>query len=188
MTTNSFRKQNNGTVVQGSKYIRMLLDHGVKLKKLGVTVPEEWKYPDEIHSPAIDVIRNPDLWPADEHYVQTIHVVRKFMGTSAQPAEFELWAEVPTNQLKLPKANVNRALIMHYFRDDRELGEVIRAARALAFDAGIYCGSYKSMDPYSPTALRASRCQTLLFPLQHLRFERALETALQWECIPVNLR
>lgn len=168
----------------------MLLDQGVKLVKLGVTVPDEWIDPDDIKSPAIDVIRNPKDWPADEYYASTIHVVRKFLGPSAQPAYHQLWAEAVTDQLEFPTPpdEVNRALIMHYFRNDRELGETVRAARGLAFDAGFYCGGVKHLDPYSPDALRGSRYQTMLFPFKVVPFERALKEATDWGCIPVYLR
>ena len=161
------------------------------MSKLGATVPDEWKFPEQIQEPSNSVLRNPELWPSEEYYVNTIDVVRKFMGPSAQPGRHELWAEVPVNSLPastLPeKEKINRVLILESFRNDRDVGELIRTARSLAWDAGFLCAADK-LDVYSPEALRASRLQTIFFPMETTTSKNALEKSRDWGCVPVFLR
>ena len=188
--TRSYRRHENAALVQGAKNIRLLLDHGIQLSKLGITVPDEWKFPEQIQFPSNDVLRNPKSWPAQEYYVNTIDVVRKIMGPASQPGRHELWAEVDISKLPastMPKAeDVNRVLILQAFRNDRDIGEVIRTARSLAWDAGFICEANK-LDVYSPEAFRASRLQTILFPTISSSTKDALTKSRQWGCTPVFL-
>ena len=186
----SWRRRENAAVVQGSRNIRVLLDNNIKIKKLGVTVPDEWKFPEQIQDPSNDVLRNPKSWPSEEYYVNTIDVVRKFMGPSSQPGRHELWAEVAINSLPastLPeKEKINRVLILEDFRNDRDVGELIRTARSLAWDAGFLCASDK-LDVYSPEAFRASRLQTIFFPMETTTSNDALQKSRDWGCVPIFL-
>src|ERR1700736_5210998 len=174
------RKKAGSTIVQGAKNIRLLLTHGIKLAKLGITVPEKWMDPNEIEGPAIDVLHNPEKWPAEEYVLTSINVTRKFMGPSAQPGRHELWAEVPTATPPLAPiaAEAKRILILNHLWSDRDAGEIIRAARGLAFDGGFLCGGgdHKA-DIFSPTALSASRLQSFFWPVDRAGFPYAVETA-----------
>jgi len=186
----SFRRHENATVIQGAKNIRLLLDHGIQLSKIGATVPDVWNFPEQVQDPSNDLIRNPKSWPADKYYVNGIDVVRKFMGPSSQPGRHELWAEVAINKLPastMPQEeNINRVLILEGFRNDRDVGELIRTARGLAWDAGFLCESDK-LDVYSPEALRASRLQTVFFPTTTALSKDALSETKEWGCTPIFL-
>ena len=186
----AWRRRENAAIVQGAKNIRVLIDNNIKISKLGATVPDEWKFPEQIQEPSNSVLRNPELWPSEEYYVNTIDVVRKFMGPSSQPGRHELWAEVAINSLPastLPdKEKINRVLILEAFRNDRDVGELIRTARSLAWDAGFLCRADK-LDVYSPEALRAGRLQTLFFPMQTSTSKDALQNSRDWGCVPIFL-
>ena len=186
----AWRRRENAAIVQGEKNIRVLLDNNIKISKLGATVPDEWKFPEQIQEPSNGVLRNPELWPSKEYYVNTIDVVRKFMGPSSQPGRHELWAEVAINSLPastLPeKEKINRVLILEAFRNDRDVGELIRTARSLAWDAGFLCGADK-LDVYSPEAFRASRLQTIFFPMETTTSNEALQKSRNWGCVPIFL-
>ena len=113
------------------------------------------------------------------------------MGPSAQPGRHELWAEVAVNSLPastLPEEEkINRVLILEAFRNDRDVGELIRTARSLAWDAGFLCEADK-LDVYSPEAFRASRLQTIFFPMETSTSNEALAKSRNWGCVPIFLR
>jgi len=171
----------------------MLLDNGIRLHKIGVQIPDQWTDPKQVQGPSSSVLREPDKWPAQEYIASTIHVVRKFMGTASQTGNHELWAEIGIDNGLLERQDpkdINRLLILDGFRDDRETAEIIRTARALAWDAGIMSHSGKA-DPYSPEAFRASRLHTLMFPLYpvgNFRFPAARLKAEEWGCKLIFLR
>jgi hypothetical protein len=154
-------------------------------------VPEAWLYPDEIQAPAINVIEKPDEWPAEQYYVSTIDIIRKFMGTGRQVGNHQLWAEAAINpravkDLDLDK--VRRVLIIHKPESDREAGEIVRTARALAFDMGFLCG-FDSIDMFSLEALRASRMQSFFFPTEKHRLTSTAVTKVKaMGCVPVYIR
>ena len=112
------------------------------------------------------------------------------MGPSSQPGRHELWAEVAINSLPastLPeKEKINRVLILEDFRNDRDVGELIRTARSLAWDTGFLCASDK-LDVYSPEAFRASRLQTIFFPMETTTSNDALQKSRDWGCVPIFL-
>ena len=116
------------------------------------------------------------------------------MTPASETGNHQLWAEVGTDngivETQDPK-DINRVLILDGFRDDRETAEVIRTARALAWDAGIMSQSGK-VDPYSPEAFRVGRLQTLMFPLYQLgvltKFQAARLKAEEWGCKLIFLR
>ena len=171
----------------------MLLDNGIKLHKIGAQIPEKWTDPKQVQDPSSSVLREPDQWPAKEYIASTIHVVRKFMGPSAQVGYHELWAEVGIdNKLAAnqdPK-DIKRLLILDGFRDDREAAEIIRTARGMAWDAGILSQSSRA-DIFSPEGFRAGRLQTLFFPIHNVHppnLQAALNKAAGWECKPIFLR
>jgi tRNA G18 (ribose-2'-O)-methylase SpoU len=186
----TYRKKSNRTIVQGSKNIRALLDNDFRINKIGVTVPEKWKSPEQVQDPALEVLHNPDKWPATSHFVNSIDVARKFMGTGSQPGMHELWAEVRTDQFPLDKvdtSNFQRVLIVDSVHNDEHLGEIIRAARGFAFDGGFLTRSEKT-DMYSLAALRSSRLQTLVWPSKSSDFDTAVKTVKGWGFVPIFIR
>jgi tRNA G18 (ribose-2'-O)-methylase SpoU len=186
----SYRQDSNKTIVQGSRNIRTLLDNGFQINKIGITVPEVWKSPEQIQDPALDALHNPDKWSAIQHIVSSIDVTRKFMGTSTQPGSHELWAEVRTDRFHLENADTykyQRLLIVDKVHNDEYLGEIIRAARGFAFDGGFLTRSEKT-DMYSPVALRSSRLQTLFWPSKSSDFDTAVKTVKEWGFVPIFIR
>jgi tRNA G18 (ribose-2'-O)-methylase SpoU len=171
----------------------MLLDNGIRLHKIGAQIPDRWTDPKQVQGASSSVLREPDKWPAQEYIASTIHVVRKFMGTASQTGNHELWAEIGLDNgiaERQDPNDINRLLILDGFRDDRESAEIIRTARALAWDAGMMSHSPKA-DPYSPEAFRASRLQTLMFPLHQpngISFYAARLKAEEWGCKLIFLR
>lgn len=185
-----YREAERATVIQGSKNIRMLLDNGIKLNKIGLTAPQDWFYHDEIQPPAIDVIEKPDEWPAKHYYVNSIDVTRKMLD-STNPGHHQLWAEAAinsqaVNDLDLEK--VRRVLVIDKPQSDTQLGELIRTARSLAFDMGFLC-NFGGRDVYSPEALRASRLQSMLFPSENHRLvSTAVDRAKAMGCTPIFMK
>jgi tRNA G18 (ribose-2'-O)-methylase SpoU len=185
-----YRKSNNTTIVEGSRNIRTLIDNGFQIHKIGVTVPIKWTSPEEIQDPALDVLHNPDKWPATQHILTSIDVIRKFMGVNSQPREHELWAEVRTDQFRLKNAdtsNIQRVLIVDKVGNNEQLGGIIRAARAFAFDGGFVTRPGHA-DLYSPAMLRSSHLQTLFWPSELSEYNTALQRVKEWGFIPIFIR
>jgi hypothetical protein len=184
----AYRKTHDSAVIQGQKNVRTVLNSGMRLKKLGVIAPDKWWGREEIEQPAVGVLDDPQEWPAIDYYVSPIDVARKFLGTTNRPGTHQLWAEVSTvNVNKVDKEKVRRVLIMDK-TDDKERGEIIRAARALAFDMGMLCES-ENQDLYGLNMLRFSRLQTLFFPTERIpRVQLAVEKAELMGCTPIYIR
>jgi hypothetical protein len=186
----AYRKTHESTIIQGEKNIRTIINNGVTVKKLGISGPYKWWHPEDIQQPAIGVLENPDKWPAVDYFISPIDVVRKFLGTGNMPGVNELWAEVSTvNPIKnLDKQKVRRVLIMDGLVEGKEVGEIIRAARALAFDMGMLC-EYENQGVDDLVTLRISRLQTLFFPAEKVpRVQLAVEKAKGMGCTPVYIR
>ena len=181
-------------IVQGAKNIQLLVQNKIRLSKLAVTVPDAWIRPDEILSPSIDVINHPEEWPSEQYIANTIHCVRKIMGGQAAPGRHELWAEIAVTDLPAMKDwpsphNVNRLLVMDGIRNDRDLGELVRTARTLAWDAGLFIlGTAGAEDFWSPLALRSSRLQTLFFPTRSAGLTDAIREIDKLGCTRILLR
>jgi hypothetical protein len=192
-----FRRTEGALIVQGAKNIQLLLEHKIHLSKLAVTVPDAWQHESQILSPSIDVIRHPEDWPAEEYLANTVHCVRKIMGGQASPGHHELWAEVAVKDLPATrdwpspgKDKVHRLLVTESIRSDRDVGELVRTARGLAWDAGLFIegGQAGSTDFWSPLALRASRLQTLFFPSRSATVNDAVEQSKKFGCTNIVLR
>jgi hypothetical protein len=67
------------------------------------------------------------------------------------------------------------------------MGEIIRAARGLAFDGGFIC-SASSAELFSPTTLRASRLQSMFWPCEGMSLGTATEKTTEWGFTPVYIR
>lgn len=115
------------------------------------------------------------------------------MGGQAAPGQHELWAEVaisdlPTSTDWATPTKVNRLLVMETIRNERDLGEIIRTARTLAWDAGIVVPEGGASDFFSPVALRSSRLQTLFFPMRSGSMKQALQQMETLGCTRILLR
>jgi len=162
----------------------MLLDNGIRLHKIGAQIPERWLDWNEVKEPSLSLLRNPTKWPAQEYIASTIDVTRKFMGTKAQVGNHELWAEIAIDNglaKQQDLENMKRLLILDGFRDDREVAEIIRTARVLAWDAGILTSSSK-VDIFSPESFQKGRLQTVFFPIHMVgaNFVNARAKAKGW--------
>jgi tRNA G18 (ribose-2'-O)-methylase SpoU len=185
-----YRNQTKTTIVEGSRNIRILLDNGFQINKIGITVPEKWRSFEEIKDPALDVLQNPEKWPATQHILTSIDVTRTFMGSDSQPIPHELWAEVPTDQHRLENAdtsNFQRVLIVDKVGNSEHLGEIIRAARGFAFDGG-FLSRTGNADIYSPAVLRSSRLHSLFWPSELSNLDTALRIIKKWGFIPIFIR
>jgi tRNA G18 (ribose-2'-O)-methylase SpoU len=185
----AYRQTHDSAVIQGEKNVLAVLNNGMRLKKLGVIAPKiRWDI-DEIEQPAIGVIDDPDKLPAIDYYISPIHVARKILGTNNRPGLHQLWAEVSTYKVnKVDKGKVRRVLIMDNIHDNKQVAEIIRAGRALAFDMGMLCES-ENQDLYGLDMLRKSRLQTLFFPTERVpRVQLAVENAELMGCTPIYIR
>ena len=118
------------------------------------------------------------------------------MGGQAAPGQHELWAEVAVRDLPATrdwpspgKGKVHRLLVTESLRSDRDVGELVRTARGLAWDAGLFIEGIKAAptDFWSPMALRSSRLQTLFFPSRSATVRDAYQQSQKFGCTNIVL-
>ncbi|OLL22336.1 hypothetical protein NEOLI_002515 [Neolecta irregularis DAH-3] len=159
----SYRLERRHCIVQGKNDIRALIRDNVPISGLGISAPEEWWKPNEVLTPAIDVIRNPEKWPATRQYLVSIDMTRKILGSQARPAKHDLWAEVPFPDIPYPaKGELKRLICLNHVNSGQVMGLLIRTARALGWQAAYTMRG--SIDFYDPQAICMSRAHTLRFP------------------------
>jgi hypothetical protein len=163
----------------------------MKIKKLGVIAPGRWWNPNDIQQPAIGVLENPERWPATDYYLVQQKIASRFLRPENNAAAHEVWAEVSTDIKPLEdrdKQKVRRMLILDRPDKDRQLGEMIRTARMLAFDMGMLCDS-EGVDVFSMRTTKISKLQTFFFPLERVpKVHMAVKKAELMGCTPIYVR
>jgi len=158
-----YRLERRHCIVQGKTAVRDLIRDNIPISGLGITAPDEWWKPTDVLSPAIDVIRKPEDWPATRQYLTSIDMTRKILGSQARPAKHDLWAEVPFPDIPYPaKGQLKRLLCLNNVNSGQVMGLLVRTARALGWQAAYTMKG--SIDFYDPQSISISRAQTLRFP------------------------
>ncbi|RUS21305.1 hypothetical protein BC937DRAFT_93087 [Endogone sp. FLAS-F59071] len=179
-----YRRNQKIVLVQGLKVIKDIRDHGVPIKSIGVTAELDPVNEDAIKYPANEVLRNPDLFPAENYYLATIDVTRKILGTEARPAGHELWAEVPFPQHPFPeKKQLDRVLVLDKVNDPISLGMLVQTARALGWRAGWLNSG--TVDLYHDKAVRGSLAATLWWPTKTGQWDDLRQFLDEYELTPM---
>ncbi|CEP08309.1 hypothetical protein [Parasitella parasitica] len=159
-------RQDEGTViVQGYKTLKELRDQGVKFKSLIVTVKKEPEEETDIKYPAINVIKDPKQFPAQQYYVSDINLARRILGTASKPGNHDIFAEVIVPQYSSDDSKIfdhDRILVLDKISDPGNVGTIVRTAKALGWQSGLI--THHSCDLYNDKCVRASRGLALTWP------------------------
>ncbi|KAI9269046.1 Alpha/beta knot methyltransferase [Phascolomyces articulosus] len=157
----SYRLDNQTVIVPGLKMLRELRDDGFKMRSVVVTAEKEPHDESAIKHPAIDVLRNPDAFPAERYFVCDVDLTRRILGTASRPGRHEIFAELELKQQEIP-ANADRLLVFDHVNDPGNLGNLVRTGKALGWNAGLITTG--TCDMYNDKTIRASRGLTLKWP------------------------
>ncbi|KAG0168438.1 hypothetical protein DFQ28_004831 [Apophysomyces sp. BC1034] len=179
-----YRFEKDGVLVQGLKTIRELRDEGVKIKSLAVTVVQEPHDETVIKFPALQVIHNPDAFPADRYYAIDVDLTRRILGTASRPGRHEIFAEVPIPEANLPeKEDIDRLLVFDHVNDPGNLGTLVRTAKGLGWNQGLITTG--TCDLYNDKTIRASRAMSLRWPHKLIPIPRLVEFLKSYNMTPV---
>ncbi|KAI9595067.1 hypothetical protein BDF19DRAFT_443344 [Syncephalis fuscata] len=146
------RRQEGRVVVMTKKTIDKLVDKGVKIRTLGLTVDPRVRKP--TFAPSSELLEAPwDHYEADKYIAVNVDVVRRMFGSKARPDPHELWAEVDLPITKIGD-NPKRILALQGVNDEEQFALLIRAVQAFNWD-----GAYlmrRNCDIYNDTAQRVS--------------------------------
>ncbi|RUS34301.1 hypothetical protein BC938DRAFT_481369 [Jimgerdemannia flammicorona] len=171
----AYRTEQQLTIVQGLKAIQALRNANMPLRSVGITAPLEPHNEEAILHPALTVLRDPDLLPAEKYYLTDINLTRKLLGTAARPSNHEIWAEIPYPRLSFP-SNTDRLLVLDQVNDANNFGSIVRTARALGWNAGWRLPG--TIDLFNDQTVRTSRGLSLFWPALNGNWE-ALESYLE---------
>lgn len=155
-----YRHEKQSVVVQGHKTVKELLDKGIQLKSVAITAKSIPKDEADIKYPALNVLKHPDVFPAEQYYITDINLARRILGTASKPGAHDIFAEVsiPTTSLERVHSK-DRLLVFDQIKDPGNLGGLIRTATALGWDSGLVTTG--SGDLYNDKTVRASRALSL---------------------------
>ncbi|KAI9495685.1 Alpha/beta knot methyltransferase [Zychaea mexicana] len=157
----SYRLENQTALVPGLKMLRELRDDGFKMRSLVITAEKEPHDESAIKHPAIDVLKNPDAFPAKRYFVCDVDLTRRILGTASRPGRHEIFAELELKPQRVPDS-ADRLLVFDHVNDPGNLGNLVRTGMALGWDAGLITTG--TCDMYNDKTIRASRGLTLKWP------------------------
>lgn len=155
------RLRNGTCIVQGLQALRFLRDKGFSLRTLIVTAEKEPHDETAIKFPAIQVLKNPDAFPAEKYGLMDVDLTRRTLGTGARPGRHEIFGEVIIKTFPIPE-DTNRMMIFNHVNDPAQLGVLVRTGYALGWNAAI--STTPISDMYNDTTIRSSRQLSLLMP------------------------
>ncbi|KAF7732483.1 Myocyte-specific enhancer factor 2C [Apophysomyces ossiformis] len=180
----SYRFEKNGVLVQGLKTIRELRDDGFKIRSLAVTVVKEPHDESVIKFPALQVIHNPDAFPADRYFAIDVDLTRRILGTASRPGRHEIFAEIPIPETKFPeKESVDRFLVFDHVNDPGNLGNLVRTAKGLGWNQGLITTG--TCDLYNDKTIRASRALSLRWPHKLVPIRDLVEFLKAYDMTPI---
>lgn len=156
-----YRLEKGTVLVPGLKMVRELRDDGFRFRSLVVTAEKEPHDESAIKFPAINVLKNPDAFPARYHYVMDVDLTRRILGTASRPGRHEIFAEVELKRWEIPK-DADRLLVFNHVNDPGNLGTLVRTGHALGWSQGLITTG--TCDMFNDKTIRASRCMTLRWP------------------------
>lgn len=179
-----YRGDKRAVVIQGMKTINELRDHGFAIHRLGVTAVKEPTSEKDICHPALGVIKNPESYPATNHFLVDCDISRRILGTASRPGRHEVFAEIPIpNRPLAPKENIDRLLVFDNISDPGNLGNLIRTGKALGWDSGLVLTG--SCDLYNDKTIRASRALSLRWNYNMISRYELLELLESYDMTPL---
>ncbi|KAG1078321.1 hypothetical protein G6F42_024323 [Rhizopus arrhizus] len=80
-----YRLDQGSVMIQGFKTVQEVRDQGIQFKSMVVTAKKDLNTEADIQSPALQVIKQPELFPAQHYYVTDINLARRILGTASKP-------------------------------------------------------------------------------------------------------
>ncbi|KAI8146446.1 Alpha/beta knot methyltransferase [Fennellomyces sp. T-0311] len=161
-----YRLEHQSVIVPGLKMLRELRDDGFRLRSLVVTAEKEPHDESAIKHPAIDVLKNPDAFPAEKYFVCDVDLTRRILGTASRPGRHEIFGELELKDLEIP-SDCDRLLVFDHVNDPGNLGNLVRTGKALGWNAGLITTG--TCDMYNDKTIRASRGMTLKWPYEFVK-------------------
>ncbi|CDS11381.1 hypothetical protein LRAMOSA03644 [Lichtheimia ramosa] len=178
----SHRLESGSVIIQGLKMLRELRDDQFKMRSIVVTAEKEPHSESDIKHPAIDVLRNPDAFPAQSYYVCDVDLTRRILGTASRPNRHEIFGEVELKHHSIPK-DVDRMLVFNHVNDPGNLGNLVRTGCALGWNAGLITTG--TCDMYNDKTVRASRGMTMRWPHKLVPIPELVDFLKDHNMVPV---
>ncbi|KAF1804779.1 Alpha/beta knot methyltransferase [Mucor lusitanicus] len=169
------RLDHGSVMIQGFKTVQEVRDQGVQFKSMVVTAKKDLNTEADIQSPSLQVIRHPELFPAQHYYVTDINLARRILGTASRPGNHDIFAEavIPRIADDAQIFSHDRILVFDRISDPGNLGTLVRTAKALGWQSGLI--THHSCDPYNDKCIRASRGTSLTWPHLTVDASQALD-------------
>ncbi|GAN06063.1 RRNA methyltransferase [Mucor ambiguus] len=158
------RLDHGSVMIQGFKTVQEVRDQGIQFKSMIVTAKKDLNTETDIQSPSLQVIKHPELFPAQQYYVTDINLARRILGTASKPGNHDIFAEAIIPRIK-DDAQIfshDRILVFDRISDPGNLGTLVRTAKALGWQSGLI--THHSCDLYNDKCIRASRGTSLTWP------------------------
>lgn len=160
-----YRLDHGNVMIQGYKTVQEVRDQGIKLKSMIVTAKKVLDTEADIQSPSLQVIKQPEQFPAQQYYVTDINLARRILGTASKPGNHDIFAEAIIPHYDHDDAQIfnnDRILVFDRISDPGNLGTLVRTAKALGWKSGLI--THHSCDLYNDKCIRASRGLSLSWP------------------------
>ncbi|KAL7312829.1 hypothetical protein PS15m_008549 [Mucor circinelloides] len=159
-----YRLDQGSVMIQGFKTVQEVRDQGIQFKSMVVTAKKDLNTEADIQSPALQVIKQPELFPAQHYYVTDINLARRILGTASKPGNHDIFGEaiIPRFRNEAQVFSRDRILVFDRISDPGNLGTLVRTAKALGWQSGLI--THHSCDLYNDKCIRASRGTSLTWP------------------------
>ncbi|CAO3620058.1 unnamed protein product [Mucor fragilis] len=170
-----YRLDHGSVMIQGFKTVQEVRDQGIQFKAMVVTAKKDLNTETDIQSPSLQVVKQPELFPAQQYYVTDINLARRILGTASKPGNHDIFAEaiIPRITDDAQIFSHDRILVFDRISDPGNLGTLVRTAKALGWQSGLI--THHSCDFYNDKCIRASRGTSLTWPHRTVNADQVLD-------------